>query len=57
MIMRKMLFFNALSLLVLIITGEPITLLGEYLYYAAFFTISGSILLSPLIYVMTRKSY
>ncbi len=34
--MRKMLFFNALSLLVLIITGEPKTLLGEYLYYAAF---------------------
>ncbi|WP_233963645.1 hypothetical protein [Pectobacterium versatile] len=55
--MRKVLFFNALSLLVIMIIGEPKTLLGEYVFYAAIFTISGSILLSPLIYIMTRKPY
>ena len=53
--MKKIIFVNILSLCILFWMKEPRTIMEGYFFYAAFFTVTGSILLSPLIYVMCEK--
>lgn len=54
--MKKIIFANILSLFILFWIKEPATIMEGYFFYAAFFTVAGSILLSPLIYVMCEKN-
>lgn len=54
--MKKIIFANILSLFILFWMKEPTTTMEGYFFYAAFFTVAGSILLSPLIYVMCEKN-